>query len=605
MRALRFAVASLIALSIVALIALWPVAAAYIPVVDDSLAPDPVTITNYRADLEIDEDGNLTATETLTTQFPLLRHGIFRFWDLADPDDRFVRLVPRDIEVTMDGKKVPFELLWQKQRRYRVAKIGDPDSYVSSGEHVYRIKYTMKGVLAPPTVGGGQFDTSSWTSDEEDQSAVFYWNVVAQGWQMSIGSSEVHIKFPVETGEVKCAVGYSGGSGVACRIDGAGTDEVTIRTGALQPRTPVTVRADLGTPLPDRETRLWPLSLDPVFGSRIWLVPVVLLLAVAGFLLGLRRTLASREEEPGYPVSYVPPEGLGPVQTYYVMHERVPPNALTATLMHQAQQGLTTLTEHAPRNWTITGIAERDAWERTDPITRHVGATMGMLDKGTFNADGSVGAGSKLNSVISGIDTVAKDWAFSSGLLEKRPDERRGILLVVLAAILTCVFLFWNPLHMTMLALVPAGYAITGSGLFRTGVGMRRTLSGREAWARAGGFHRLLSTPSAKDRFDFSAHRELYTVYIPYAVAFDCAEEWARKYELTVGEPAPIPTWYGGSPSGGGFWSSGSSFAGFESSLRSSISAYEATQRSSSSGGGGGGGGGCGGGGGGGGGGSW
>src|SRR5688500_7071052 len=127
LRALRFAVGSLIAFSLVAIVALWPVAAAYLPSTAESVAPDPVTITNYRADLEIDEDGKLTAVETLTTQFPLLRHGIFRFWDLADPSDRYVRLVPRDIEVTMDGREVPVELLWQNQRRYRVAKIGDPD----------------------------------------------------------------------------------------------------------------------------------------------------------------------------------------------------------------------------------------------------------------------------------------------------------------------------------------------------------------------------------------------------------------------------------------------------------------------------------------------
>jgi len=115
MRALRFTVGSLLVLLIVALAAMWPVAAAYIPSDDEAIAPDPVTITNYRADMEIDENGRLEAVETLTTQFPLLRHGIFRF-DLSDPSDGYVRLVPRDIEVTMDGRKVPFELLWEKGR---------------------------------------------------------------------------------------------------------------------------------------------------------------------------------------------------------------------------------------------------------------------------------------------------------------------------------------------------------------------------------------------------------------------------------------------------------------------------------------------------------
>ena len=73
--------------------------------------------------------------------------------------------------------------------------------------------------------------------------------------------------------------------------------------------------------------------------------------------------------------------------------------------------------------------------------------------------------------------------------------------------------------------------------------GTRRTAQGRELWSRAGGFQRMLSTPSSVDRFDFSGRRELYTAYIPYAVAFDCADAWAQKYETETGEPAPTPVW--------------------------------------------------------------
>jgi hypothetical protein len=50
---------------------------------------------------------------------------------------------------------------------------------------------------------------------------------------------------------------------------------------------------------------------------------------------------------------------------------------------------------------------------------------------------------------------------------------------------------------------------------------------GRE-WAAS---KRVLATPSAEDRFDFSGRNELYSAYIPWAVAFDCAKEWAAKYE--------------------------------------------------------------------------
>ena len=113
----------------------------------------------------------------------------------------------------------------------------------------------------------------------------------------------------------------------------------------------------------------------------------------------------------------------------------------------------------------------------------------------------------------------------------------------------------------------------------------------------------MLATPSGEQRFDFSGRKELYTAYIPWAVAFGVADQWAEKYRLETGEEPPAPHYLGAT---GGY--AGGSFAAsmaddFSSTVSSAISAYEATQSSSSSGGGGGSSGG--GGGGGGGGGSW
>ena len=44
--------------------------------------------------------------------------------------------------------------------------------------------------------------------------------------------------------------------------------------------------------------------------------------------------------------------------------------------------------------------------------------------------------------------------------------------------------------------------------------------------------------PSSKQRFDFSGRKELYTAYIPWAVAFGCADEWAEKYRTEIGRGA-------------------------------------------------------------------
>ncbi len=64
---------------------------------------DPVVISTLRADFTVDRDGLMQADETITGEFPSGRHGIFRFWDVANPNDSHVRQVPEVAEITLDG----------------------------------------------------------------------------------------------------------------------------------------------------------------------------------------------------------------------------------------------------------------------------------------------------------------------------------------------------------------------------------------------------------------------------------------------------------------------------------------------------------------------
>ena len=94
----------------------------------------------------------------------------------------------------------------------------------------------------------------------------------------------------------------------------------------------------------------------------------------------------------------------------------------------------------------------------------------------------------------------------------------------------------------------------------------------------------MLTTDSAEARFDFGARKDLYSAYVPFAVAAGAAALWAKKYETTMGTAAPQPDWYhSSSTTSPGFVgsSSGANFDSFESALSSSIAAYTASQSSS------------------------
>jgi uncharacterized membrane protein YgcG len=548
---------------------LWPVVPALVPA-SASTQPDPVTVTDYRADLRVETDGTLYAEERIAATFPSGRHGIFRFWDVAGTDDPAVRHVPEDIEVRMDGRPVEHELLWDSGARYRVAKIGDPDSYLTPGTHAYTIRYRIDGALAPTSDG-----------------TAFWWDVVAAGWQMSMERTTVRVELPAPAADVECT----------CDV-AAGEDRrvLTLTTGALGPRTPVTVRATMDVDPPAQVTLPWPVELDAVLGRSVPAGALLLALAAVTLFLGAWWERRTRERPPGLPVMYEPPASLGPVQTVYVTTEHPPDEGLAATLLHQAERGLTRLEHLGGDHWVIEGAAGPEEWAATDPVTRQVGRELGVDVRGVrFAADGSVGAGKRLQSTKVGIGPATSRWALETGVLSRVPWEVTGRTLVVSAAILAAV-LFVMVRTWTLVGLPFAAFVVGGAGLLLPGVGTRRTPSGRELWSRAGGFRRLLATPAAEDRFDFSARRDLYTAYIPYAVAFGCADRWAEKYAAATGTPPPSPAWYPVAVGTG--WDSGTrGVAGFETALASSISAYEATQSSSSGGGGGGGSGGGGGGG--------
>ena len=100
------------------------------------------------------------------------RHGIFRFWDRLDQENDEVRRLVEDVEVTQDGEEAQVDMSTQDHGRFDVARIGDPEKFLSTGEHVYEIKYHIDGVIEP----GQDVSTDSQ----------FYWQLIPSGWAQDI-----------------------------------------------------------------------------------------------------------------------------------------------------------------------------------------------------------------------------------------------------------------------------------------------------------------------------------------------------------------------------------------------------------------------------------
>lgn len=215
-----------------------------------SVAADPVTVTDYKGDFDVAPDGMLTASETLTATFPAGRHGIFRFFDILTKADPSARLAPAITSVTVDGAPAEVSLSWEQDNRYLVAKIGDPNVLLAPGSHVYVISYTIPNAIFAASAGDSTFVSTQGQNSTPPQS-VFYWNVVASGWQMPIQKARSTVHLPSPSGQVQCTAGAANAAKMGpCQITGAGTNTVAVSASGLPPASGMTVRAAMAPPPP-------------------------------------------------------------------------------------------------------------------------------------------------------------------------------------------------------------------------------------------------------------------------------------------------------------------------------------------------------------------
>ena len=566
---------------------LWP-AVSY----NWSVAPttyEETTIRTYDADFTVDDDGDLHAVETLDVEFPGSgKHGIFRFFDEADQSQTNARRIPHDFTVTRDGSPENYEVLDERNGRFTTLKIGSADVFLISGVHTYVIEYTIDGVLEEGTEG---------------QETQFYWNLIPGGWRQAIDDAHLTVHLPTEARGVRCArgVGQTGG----CTADGDGTDTLTVDVSALSPNTPVTVKVGLDMATPERGTTVpWAARFDPVLGRSPTTLVLVLVLAAAAGAFGAWQARKVMEKTPPYPLQYAPPDGVGPAQAAYILTERTDKKDFVASIMEAAAKGAIKL-DRSGKSWTVTDTQGPQGWVGLDSVTQRVARLTGGPGLSFTASPGSVSSGEKLKEELGGIESATKSWARESGNMQGAGLGCLGGLLVIGGGILALAIAVGNLFDMGVLALIPGARAAGALPVLASGASTKRTAQGRELWSKVGGFRRVLSTPSSQNRFDFSGRQDLYTAYIPWAVAFDCADEWAAKYRAETGQEPPVPTYFPGYTGDHTGTYPDQMVNSFSSTVDGAISAYQATQSSSSSGGGGGGGFSGGGGGGGGGGGSW
>ena len=180
--------------------------------------------------------------------FPSGRHGIFRYWDVANQNSPRVRQKPEITSVLIDGEPAPYQMLWEGGERFRVAKIGDPDQYLELRHPRLRDPLHASPASSTPATPAPTRHSPNPPATPPTSPSVFFWNVVARSWNNRIQQADISVTLPGDVAGAQCSVGF--GVGAACRDLTVSGNKVELSARYLRPRTPVTVRAGVDVPTP-------------------------------------------------------------------------------------------------------------------------------------------------------------------------------------------------------------------------------------------------------------------------------------------------------------------------------------------------------------------
>ena len=157
---------------------------------------------------------------------------------------------------------VPYQMLWEDGKRFRVAKIGDPDEYLSYGTHVFEIRYTRPRRARPRRHRRRQEIRHIDRRRRHRAVGFLLERRRAVLEQPDRSGPTSRSTLPGDVTGAQCSVGF--GVGAPCRRpDRQRQHRSRSRPPTWRPRTPVTLRAGVDVPTPAARRAAVALHLGP------------------------------------------------------------------------------------------------------------------------------------------------------------------------------------------------------------------------------------------------------------------------------------------------------------------------------------------------------
>jgi uncharacterized membrane protein len=553
------------------------------------------TINRFHSDITIKKDSSFTVIETTDVEFHESKHGIYREIPFRYTDNRW-KIMKTPIKVlsvtNQSGEKWKFRV--RKSGNIINIRIGDPDKYVE-GHQTYVITYTVENAIL-------------FLNDHDE----LYWNVTGNLWPATIKEASADVVLKVNDKSHKlltaCYTGGYGSTESACNSETYenGAEFFTKKSLGFNEGLTIALGWDKGLVSPPSSWKvfLWAINISE---NWIFLLPILSFI----FMLNLwnKRGRDPKVRE-AITVRYEPPQYGGkpliPAEVGTLIDEKLDSRDITSTIVGLAVKGYIKIEETKTEGIIFNAVdyylsKEKEPDDNLSPFEKLLMSKIFTPDlpiPGRMVSD----LKNKFYTELDLLRTTLYGELVSKKYFLNSPEKVRRLYLSVGIAVIvfSCIILTIGASSgaKSIFAGILMGLPI----LAFAKVMPAKTRYGASAYMDVLGFQEFMKR-AEKDKLERIKDKDLFSKFLPYAIALDVVDNWAKAFEGIYQEQ---PQWY---VSQGGFRTfSPYSFSRSISSATSSMSsAMFSAPRSSGVGGGGGfsGGGSSGGGFGGGGGGSW
>ncbi|MEP1443745.1 MAG: DUF2207 domain-containing protein [Hyphomicrobiales bacterium] len=285
-------------------------------------------ITNFHADIEVQRNGDLIVTETISVEArgQKIRRGIFRDFPLTyiDDDGKIQKVGFKILSIKREGKADSYH---QESSSARVRTyIGNKDVFLPSGAYTYEIQYWT--------------DRQIRFFDEHDE---LFWNVTGTAWDFPIHSATATVSV-AEGGLITDVNFFTGPSGSTDQYADArvSADQRTANYSAtthLARHEGLTIVAKLakGTVEPPTKTQNFHWFMRE-FGHIV--VTGLTLLAISIYYLLMWFSIGRDPTSPSTVPRWDLPDGMSPALVNYIDNKGLSDEGMAAAILSLAVKGL-------------------------------------------------------------------------------------------------------------------------------------------------------------------------------------------------------------------------------------------------------------------------